>query len=86
MTPLNTQASQSPTDSRPTAAEILSWPPTIDPRAAGRALGISQTHAYTLCRENRFPVKVVRAGQRYCVITSDLWRVLGLTADSSSVA
>jgi hypothetical protein len=80
----NSLSAQSATPAREiTAQDILSWPPTVDPPLAGAALGISRTHSYALCREDRFPVKVIRAGGRYRVVTADLVRLLGLSPEAA---
>jgi hypothetical protein len=60
-----------------TRAELVALPPAIDLVTAGRALGIGRTKAYELVRTNGFPVKVLRLGNAYRVVTADLLRVLG---------
>jgi predicted site-specific integrase-resolvase len=47
------------------------------PDAAG-LLGISVTTAYDRIRRGAFPVKVIKVGRRYRVVTADLRRLLGL--------
>lgn len=60
----------------PSVAELISWPPTVDVEAAGRALGIGRTTAYMLARTDEFPCKVIKAGRCYRVVTADLLRLL----------
>ncbi|EOM78032.1 DNA-binding protein [Rhodococcus rhodnii] len=49
-----------------------------DIQTAARALGISQSQAYSLARRDLFPVPVIRAGGRYVVPTRGLKAALGL--------
>jgi len=46
--------------------------PTVDVPTAARFLGISRSTSYELCRTGQFPVRVIRVGSRYRVVTSDL--------------
>ncbi|WP_282105053.1 MULTISPECIES: helix-turn-helix domain-containing protein [unclassified Crossiella] len=56
--------------------ELSSLPVTVDLLTAARALGIGRTTAYTLAKRGEMPVKVLRLGKSYRVITSDLRRLL----------
>lgn len=49
------------------------WP------TAGEAIGISRSTAYKLARTGKFPVRVLRLGASYRVITADLRELLGIT-------
>lgn len=67
-----------------TAEDVLSWPPTVDVPLAGAALGISYTHSYKLVRNGEFPVKVIKAGGSYRVVTAELVKLLGLSSDTTA--
>lgn len=58
--------------------ELMQLPPVVDLETAGRALGIGRTKAYELAQHDEFPVKILKVGAGYRVITSDLHRVLGV--------
>ena len=51
-------------------------PETIPLRQAAARLGISQIHCYELVRLNKFPVPVIRAGNRILVPVKPLDRLL----------
>jgi hypothetical protein len=61
-----------------TREELLALPVSIDLMTAARALGIGRTLAQGLARSGEFPVKVLRLGNRYKVVTSDLLALLGV--------
>ncbi|MCU1614800.1 MAG: hypothetical protein JWO98_2340 [Frankiales bacterium] len=58
--------------------ELLALPTTTELVTAAKALGIGRTTAYQLARSDQFPVKVLRLGARYRVVTSSLLAVLGI--------
>lgn len=58
--------------------EFMRLPPVIDLETAGRALGIGRTKAYELAQRDEFPVKILKVGTGYRVITADLYRLLGI--------
>ncbi|NLU81620.1 helix-turn-helix domain-containing protein [Rhodococcus sp. HNM0569] len=58
-------------DLRAAGPTVALWP------TAGRALGISRTTAYKLARAGDFPVKILRFGTTYRVVTADLLDALG---------
>lgn len=58
--------------------ELRGAGPTCSLAEAIKALGISRGHGYALARAGEFPVKVLRLGSTYRVVTADLLRVLGL--------
>ncbi len=47
---------------------------------ANNALGISRAHGYALAKRGQYPVKVLKLGSSYRVITADLLNVLGITS------
>jgi predicted DNA-binding transcriptional regulator AlpA len=50
------------------------WP------TAGEAIGISRTTAYKLARAGEFPVRVLRLGTSYRVVTAELRELLEVPA------
>lgn len=66
--------------------ELRRLPPATDIETAGRALGIGRTKAYDLARKNEFPVKVLRVGNSYRVVTADLLRLLGIDQNDVNAA
>lgn len=65
--------------------EILALPVAVDIVTAGRAFGISKSHAYELAQRNEFPVPVIRAGKRLIVSRGALLGALNI-ADVDDVA
>lgn len=61
-------------------SELLEAGPTVDLPIANSALGISRAHGYALAKRGEYPVKVLKLGCSYRVITSDLLNVLGITS------
>jgi predicted DNA-binding transcriptional regulator AlpA len=62
---------------RPTLTEIKEqWPATVDVPTAGKAFGISRSHAYELVKRGEFPAKVIQVGSRYRVITESIIHAL----------
>lgn len=59
-------------------AELLALPVVVDLPTAGRAIGLSRSHAYELHRRGEFPIPVQRLGSRYRVVTEALLAYLGL--------
>lgn len=51
---------------------------------AGAILGIGRTTAYALAREDRFPVPVLKVGDRYQVPVAGLMKAIGV--DQSKLA
>jgi excisionase family DNA binding protein len=58
--------------------DVHTLPPTVGVETAARLLGIGRALAYRLVRQNEFPCRIVRAGHRYLVPTTDLLRTLGI--------
>jgi hypothetical protein len=61
-----------------TTEELLALPAVIDLDTANRALAIGRSTGYVLAKHGRYPVKVLRLGNAYRVVTADLLRLLGL--------
>lgn len=57
---------------------------TVPIPQAARELGISRSLAYKLARLNRFPCRIIRAGNRLLVPTAELDRVLGLPPERAA--
>lgn len=53
-------------------------PPTTTVVTACSLLGIGKSIGYRLIKEGAFPVKVIRFGSTYRVVTADLLRLLEL--------
>lgn len=58
--------------------ELLGLPVAVDLVTASRALGIARTTGYELAQRDQYPVRLIRAGQRYTVPTIEILRVLGV--------
>ncbi len=65
---------------RPTLTEIEQWPATVDVPTAGVVFGLSRSHSYELVSRGEFPVKVIRVGSRYRVVTASIIDVLSSQA------
>lgn len=59
--------------------EQLSLPVSVDLTTAGRAFGLGRTKAFELARQERFPVRVLRVGQKYRVPRSAIFEALGIS-------
>lgn len=66
---------------RPTLNEIAGWPAVVSVKQAAQALGISKSTAYALIQSGDFPVKVVRLGGRYGVLTASIVKLLSDSDD-----
>ncbi|GAB3113503.1 hypothetical protein GCM10027160_17600 [Streptomyces calidiresistens] len=69
-----------------TRDELLALPAAIDLDTANRALSIGRSTGYALAKRGRYPVKVLRLGNAYRVITADLLRVLAIEPSASEIA
>jgi hypothetical protein len=69
-----------------TPAEVLALPAVVDVPTAGRALGIGETLAYELAKNNEFPCKVLRLGRLYRIPRAGLLEVLGLATPDMDAA
>lgn len=61
------------------AAEIATWPVTVDVPTAGAAFGLGRAQSYELARRDEFPVPVLKLGHRYRVVTAHVRELLGIT-------
>lgn len=61
-----------------TSDELLALPAVIDLDTANRSLMIGRSTGYGLAKQGRYPVKVLRLGNAYRVVTADLLNLLGL--------
>lgn len=69
-----------------THEELMALPVSFDLMVAARALGIGRTLAYDMAKRGRFPVRVLRLGNRYRVTRADLLRVLGVANQDEGAA
>jgi hypothetical protein len=67
------------TPPRSLTEELRDAGPTVDLTLANRALGISKGHGYALAKRGDYPVKLLKLGGSYRVVTADLLAVLGLS-------
>ncbi|WP_441245205.1 hypothetical protein [Kitasatospora sp. McL0602] len=68
-----------------TADELLALPVAIDLDTANRALCIGRSTGYGLAKAGQYPVTVLRLGNAYRVVTSDLLKLLGVERRMGSV-
>lgn len=61
-----------------TGEDLLALPAVIDLDTANRALMIGRSTGYGLAKQGEYPVKVLRLGNAYRVVTADLLKLLGL--------
>jgi hypothetical protein len=61
-----------------TSEELLALPAVIDLNTANRALMMGRSTGYGLAKKGQYPVKVLRLGNAYRVVTADLLSLLGL--------
>lgn len=60
----------------PTLAEVREWPATCDVVSAGTALGLGRNGTYEAIRAGAFPVRVIKIGRRFRVVTAELLSLL----------
>jgi hypothetical protein len=53
--------------------------PTVDLPLSNRALGISKGHGYALAKRGEYPVRLLKLGGSYRVVTADLRELLGIS-------
>lgn len=58
--------------------ELLDLPAVIDLDTANQALMIGRSTGYGLAKQGKYPVKVLRLGNAYRVVTADLLKLLEL--------
>ncbi len=61
-----------------TGDELLALPAVIDLDTSNRALMIGRSTGYGLAKQGEYPVRVLRLGNAYRVVTADLLKLLGL--------
>jgi len=61
-----------------TPAELLALPVSVDLVTAGRAFGLGRTKAFELARQDKFPCRVLKVGQKYRVPRSAIFEALGI--------
>jgi hypothetical protein len=61
-----------------TSDELLALPAVIDLDTSNRALMIGRSTGYGLAKKGEYPVKVLRLGNSYRVVTADLLKLLRL--------
>ncbi|MFE9237993.1 hypothetical protein [Streptomyces sp. NPDC007007] len=66
-----------------TSDELLALPAVIDLDTSNRALMIGRSTGYGLAKQGEYPVKVLRLGNAYRVVTADLLKLLGLEHQQS---
>jgi hypothetical protein len=66
------------------ATELLALPVVIDLDTANRALGIGRSTGYALAKVGTYPVKVLRLGSAYRVVTADLLVLLGVARPAAA--
>lgn len=60
------------------ADELLALPVSVKLAIANKALGLGRSTGYDLARRGQYPVKVLRLGNAYRVVTRDLQELLGM--------
>lgn len=65
---------------RTVTQELIKAGPTVPLPLANKALGISRAHGYSLAKQDAYPVRLLRLGCSYRVVTSDLMALLGIEA------
>ncbi|MFF5992601.1 hypothetical protein [Prauserella flavalba] len=66
----------------PTLSEVRQWPATVDVVTAGKALGLGRNASYDAVRQGEFPVRVIKIGHRYRVVTSELVSLLDTASEA----
>ena len=61
-----------------TVEELQTLPVSVDLVTAGRAFGIGRTKAFELAKQDKFPCRVLRVGEKYRVPRSALFEALGI--------
>nr|WP_202434517.1 MULTISPECIES: hypothetical protein [unclassified Streptomyces] len=67
-----------------TGDELLALPAVIDLDTSNQALMIGRSTGYGLAKQGEYPVKVLRLGNAYRVVTADLLNLLGLAYPQAS--
>lgn len=66
-----------------TREELLNLPVAVDLDTANRALTIGRSTGYQLAKRGEYPVKVLRLGNAYRVVTAELHRLLGVEEEAA---
>lgn len=66
-----------------TVEELQALPVSVDLVTAGRAFGIGRTKAFELAKQNKFPCRVLRVGEKYRVPRTALFEALGIDPASA---
>ncbi|MEU4200830.1 hypothetical protein AB0F64_12870 [Streptomyces sp. NPDC026294] len=61
-----------------TRDELLALPVSVDLETANRALALGRSTGYQLAKQDEYPVRVLRLGNAYRVVTAELHRLLGV--------
>lgn len=61
-----------------TSNELLALPAVVDHDTSNKVLMIGRSTGYGLAKQGEYPVKVLRLGNTYRVVTADLLQLLGL--------
>jgi len=64
-----------------TRQELLALPVAVDLDTANRALTIGRSTGYALAKRGQYPVTVLKLGNAYRVVTSELHQLLGIAPD-----
>jgi excisionase family DNA binding protein len=65
-------------------ADLLALPAVVDIETAGRALGMKRSTTYALAKRGELPVRTLRIGRSYRVVTAELLELLGITQTVSN--
>lgn len=60
--------------------DLIDAGPTVELPLANRSLGISRAHGYALAKRGEYPVRLLKLGSSYRVVTSELLALLGIEA------
>lgn len=61
-----------------TMDELHALPVSVDLATAGRAFGVGRTKAFELAKQDKFPCRVLRVGEKYRVPRSAIFEALGI--------
>lgn len=61
-----------------TVDELLALPVSIGLPTANAALGLGRSKGYALAKRDEYPVRVLRLGNEYRVVTAELRDLLGV--------
>jgi len=67
-----------------TMEELQTLPVSVDLVTAGRAFGIGRTKAFELAKQDKFPCRVLRVGEKYRVPRSALLEALGIESAAAA--